>query len=118
MAFLGYERYSVEGYNSGDFRNVATCEPYTADIQAKIPRDRNGQFKQQTIPVYKQSTDSLEEMVIHLYRNGVTTAEIADLIDKIYGHHYSKGTISNMTTNIQAEVEAKNLPAAPEQYAS
>lgn len=108
-AFLGYERYSVEGYNSGDSRNgsyTRTIHSRYGDIQVKIPRDRNGQFKQQTIPAYERSTGSLEEMVIHLYRKGITTMEIAGLIEKMYGHHYSKGTISNIAANIQAEVEA------------
>jgi transposase-like protein len=108
-AFLGYERYSVEGYNSGDSRNgsyTRTIHSRFGDLQVKVPRDRNGEFRPQTVPSYKQSTDSLEEMVIHLYRNGITTAEIADLIEKMYGHHYSRGAISNMAANIQTEVEA------------
>lgn len=108
-AFLGYERYSVEGYNSGDSRNgsyTRTIHSRFGDLQIKIPRDRNGQFQQQTVPPYQQSTDSLEEMVIHLYRNGITTVEIADLIEKMYGHHYSKGAISNIAHSIQTEVEA------------
>lgn len=108
-AFLGYERYSVEGYNTGDSRNgcyTRTIHSRYGDIQVKIPRDRNGQFKQQTVPAYGRNTDSLEEMVILLYRKGITTMEIADLVEKMYGHHYSKGTVSNITASIQAEVEA------------
>jgi len=108
-AFLGYERYAVEGYHSGDSRNgsyTRTIHSRYGDIQVKIPRDRNGQFQQQTVPAYERNTDSLEETVIHLYRKGITTSEIADLMEKMYGHHYSRGTISNMAANIQAQVEA------------
>ncbi len=90
-AFLGYERYSVEGYNPGDSRNggyTRTIHSRYGDLQVKIPRDRNGQSKQQTVPAYGRTTDSLEETVIHLYRKGITTMEIADLIEKMYDRHY------------------------------
>jgi len=73
-AFLGHERYSLEGYNSGDSRNrsyTRTIHSRYGDIQVKIPRDRNGQFKQQTVPAYGRNTGSLEETVIHLYRKGI-----------------------------------------------
>ncbi len=118
-AFLGYERYSVEGYNSGDSRNgsyTRTIHSRYGDIQVKIPRDRNGGFKQQTVPAYGRNTDSLEETVIHLYRKGITTMEIAELIEKMYGHHYSKGTISNMAASIQTEVEAFHKRALEKRY--
>ncbi len=47
-----------------------------------MPRDRNGMFHQHTLPDYKQHTDLLEDMVIKLYSKGVTTREIANLIEK------------------------------------
>ncbi|MFZ4908750.1 transposase [Enterococcus thailandicus] len=31
-----------------------------------MPRDRNGEFKQQTVPAYRRTNDTLEETVIHL----------------------------------------------------
>ena len=40
-------------------------------------------------PDYKQHEDVLENMIIKLYSKGITTREIADLIEKMYGSHYS-----------------------------
>ncbi|EFK32076.1 hypothetical protein HMPREF9264_0470, partial [Lactobacillus delbrueckii subsp. bulgaricus PB2003/044-T3-4] len=34
--------------------------------------------------------------MIQLYSHGVTTREISDLIDKMYGSYYSAGTVSNI----------------------
>lgn len=45
-------------------------------------------------------------MIIHLYRKGITTQDIADLIEKIYGCYYTRQTISNITSNLQEQVEA------------
>ncbi|BDP57382.1 hypothetical protein EfmJHP36_18610 [Enterococcus faecium] len=33
----------------------------------EIPRDRNGEFKQQTLPAYKRTNDTLETTIIHLF---------------------------------------------------
>ena len=39
-------------------------------------------FKQQTLPAYKRTNDTLETTIIHLFEKGVTMSEIADLIEK------------------------------------
>ena len=41
-----------------------------------------------------------------MYSKGVTTREIAELIEKMYGHYYSRQTISNITQTIQEQVSA------------
>ncbi|WP_270270835.1 IS256 family transposase, partial [Enterococcus lactis] len=51
------------------------------------------EFKQQTLPAYKRTNDTLETTIIHLFEKGVTMSEIADLIEKMYGHHYTPQTI-------------------------
>ena len=71
-----------------------------------ILRDRNGEFNQQTIAPYKRSNDTLESFVIHLFQKGVTMREISDLLEKMYGHHYTPQTISNMTKAVGVHVEA------------
>nr|WP_239683091.1 transposase [Streptococcus parasanguinis] len=44
------------------------------------------------LPAYERRDKHLEEMVIKLYQNGVTTREISDIIERMYGHHYSPAT--------------------------
>ena len=43
-------------------------------------------------------------MVIKLYQTGVTTREISDIIERMYGHHYSPTTISNISKATQENV--------------
>lgn len=76
------------------------------DLELYIPRDRNGAFQQQTVVPYKRSNDTLELFVIHMFQKGVTMSEIADLIEKMYGHHYTPQTISNMTQVMVEHVDA------------
>lgn len=91
-AFLDYEKYDRVGFNSGKSRNGAysrTLHTEYGDLQIDIPRDRNGDFKQQTVAPYKRSNDTLESFVIHMFQKGVTMSEISHLIERMYGHHYT-----------------------------
>ncbi|PKH10908.1 transposase, partial [Planomicrobium sp. MB-3u-38] len=99
-AFLDYEKYDRIGFNSGNSRNgvyTRTLHTEYGDLELSMPRDRNGEFNQQTVAPYKRSNDTLESFVIHMFQKGVTMSEISELIEKMYGHHYTPQTISNMT---------------------
>ncbi|WHI60799.1 IS256 family transposase [Mammaliicoccus lentus] len=118
-AFLDYEKYDRIGFNSGNSRNGSygrTLHTEYGDLNIQIPRDRNGEFKQQTVAPYKRSNDTLESFVIHMFQKGVTTSEIAGLIEKMYGHHYTPQTISNMTKTMTEQVEAFNKRTLSARY--
>ena len=108
-AFLGYEPYEKVGYNSGNSRNGSYARKFETKygtVQLTIPRDRNGNFSPALLPAYGRRDDHLEEMVIKLYQTGVTTREISDIIERMYGHHYSPATISNISKATQENVAA------------
>lgn len=75
------------------------------DLHLFIPRDQVGGFRQQTVTPYKRSNDTLESFVIHMYQKGVTTEEITDLLERMYGHQYTPQTISNMTKTMEKQLE-------------
>ena len=117
--FLGYEKYSTEGIGTGNSRNGT----YTRELDTRygklhinVPRDRNGEFEQQLIPDYTRRADDLETTIVTLYPKGITTREIADLIEKLYGHHYSPATVSNITKSVQSQVEAFHNRPLSRQY--
>ncbi|WP_425358109.1 transposase [Selenomonas flueggei] len=52
-AFLGYEKHSSDGWNSGNSRNgsyVRTLTTSYGDLRLLVPRDRNGLFAQKNHP--------------------------------------------------------------------
>ncbi|MEK3550370.1 IS256 family transposase [Lactobacillus crispatus] len=108
-AFLGYNPYERDGWNTGNSRDGAyyrKVDTQFGQIEIKVPRDRNGEFHQHTMPDYKRHTDVLEQTVIKLYSKGVTTREIADLIEKMYGGYYSPAMVSNISKEMIPKVEA------------
>ena len=108
-AFLGYNPYDRNGWNSGNSRNGSyfrQIKTQFGPIKVQVPRDRNGEFHQQTLPAHGQHTDALESTVIQLYSHGVTTREISELIEKMYGSYYSAGTVSNISKQVASQVES------------
>ncbi|WP_213178315.1 IS256 family transposase [Enterococcus lactis] len=120
-AFLDYEKYDRIGFNTGNSRNGSydrTVKTEYGELHLQIPRDRNDEFKQQTVPAYRRMNDTLEETVIHLFRKGITMSEIADLIEKMYGHHYTPQTMSNMTKSFTEEVTSFKERELHDRYAA
>ncbi|ELA96610.1 IS256 family transposase [Enterococcus faecium] len=108
-AFLDYEKYDRAGFNSGNSRNGNYSRSFRTEygeLNLVIPRDRNGKFSQQTLPAYKRTNDSLETTIIQLFQKGITMSEISELIEKMYGHHYTPQTISNMTKIVSEDIIA------------
>ncbi|MET3682424.1 transposase-like protein, partial [Alkalibacillus flavidus] len=61
-SYLAYEPYDRQGFNSGNSRNGfydRTFKTEYGELQLRIPRDRNGEFEQQTVAPYKRSSDTL-----------------------------------------------------------
>lgn len=107
--FLEYEKYEPIGNNSGNSRNgyysrgLHTKYGKIEDLQ--VPRDRNGEFQTALFEPYKRRDNWLEDMIINMYARGLSTRDIADIIEKMYGSKYSASTISNLTDVALEEVE-------------
>ena len=85
--FLGYEKHSSAGWHTGNSRNGSyqrTIVTSYGKITVDVPRDRNGEFQSPLLPTRKQRVDSLETTIIQLYQRGVTTRQIAELIEQMY----------------------------------
>lgn len=114
-AYLGYEKYSKEGYGSGNSRNGFYSKKLKTeslgDMVLNIPRDRNGEFEPQLIPKGQRMSDKLEEAITGMYSRGMTTSDISQQVKEIYGVDVSEGTISNVTNRIIEHVkEWQNRP--------
>lgn len=113
--FLNYDKYDSSGKNSGNSRNGN----YSRNFQTKygvienleVPRDRNNDFQTALFEPYKRRDDWLEQTVIQMYARGLSTRDIANLIEQMYGQKYSATSVSNLTDIAVKEIEQwKNRP--------
>ena len=101
---LGYEKHSSEGDNSGNSRNGASSKTVKTDfgeIQIKVPRDRNGEFDPALIKKHQRDLGKIDEIIISLYAKGLTTRDIKEHLDELYGLEVSPAFISNVTERVR-----------------
>jgi transposase-like protein len=105
--YLGYSKHSHEGDNSGNSRNgfyPKTINTKFGKTPLSIPRDRNGNFEPQIVKKYETSVNGLEETIIALYSKGMSTRDIEDHMNDIYGVDVSPTLVSKVTDKILPEV--------------
>lgn len=79
-----------------------------------IPRDRNGEIEPKIIPKYKRDISGIEEKIISLYARGMTTRDIHNQLQDIYGIELSTEMVSKITDKIIPEVkEWQSHPLCP-----
>jgi len=100
---LGYEQHSSDGWGSGNSRNGSypkTVATDIGDVKLRIPRDRNGSFEPQTVPVGSRRLSGLDAQIISLYAKGLTTGDIAAHLFDVYDKQIDRSTISRVTDGI------------------
>ena len=106
-ASLGYEKN-----HKGDARTSNKCNGHSpktlksqyGEFQIDVPRDREGEFEPKLIPKYKKDISGIEEKVISLYARGMSTRDIHNQIQDLYGMELSAEMVSKITDRILPEV--------------
>ncbi len=108
-AHLGYAPYAAHGRNSGNSRNgkrPRSLRTSAGDMTIQVPRDRTSQFQPVLLEKYQTGTNELEEKIIALYAKGVSTRDIQQTLQELYGVEVSAQTVSTITDKVWSLVEA------------
>ncbi len=81
----------------------------------KVPRDREGNFRTMVFDSYKKSLD-IEDLILALYSNGISTRRISMILEEISHGRYSKSTISKITDVVKEEIDAWQFRPLKEKY--
>ena len=90
--------------NKGNGYRSGSVFGYGHQIELKIPRDRLSQFTPVILALFREQESYLKEVSFQLYSKGLTTREISDVMDTIYGKHYSKSSISNISQSFYQQM--------------
>ncbi|MDD3279208.1 MAG: IS256 family transposase [Lachnospiraceae bacterium] len=116
-ASLGYTKNNKQDTESENKRNgysPKTVKSQYGEFQVDIPRDRAGNFDPKIIPKYQRDISGIEEKVISLYARGMTTRDIHDQLQDLYGIELSADMVSKITDKILPEVkEWQSRPLDP-----
>lgn len=90
--------------NSRNGHNPKTVKSVLGKFEVEIPRDRKGKFVPKIIPKYQRNL-GIEKGVISLYAKGMSTRNIGEQIQEIYGFRLSAATVSRITNRIAPEIK-------------
>lgn len=104
---LGYEKHAREGRNGANSRNGMGSKKIRGDfgeVQISTPRDREGSFDPKVIKKRECSIGNFTEKIISMYSRGMTTREIEEHLQEIYGIDVSPQFISRATETVHQEI--------------
>jgi putative transposase len=120
---LGHEKHQAEpGREGANVRNGSRPKTVlteaTGQVTIEVPRDRDGSFQPVIVKKRQRRLNGVDEIVLSLYANGLTTGEISAHFAQIYGAQVSKETISRITDKVIEEMQTWQSRPLDEVYAA
>ena len=103
---LGYEK--SQRSDSDDYRNgykEKQVNSSYASMKIEVPQDRKSTFEPQIVKKRQKDISDIDQKIISMYAKGMTTRQISDTIEDIYGFETSEGFISDVTDKILPQIE-------------
>ena len=112
---LGYDCYERSG--EPNYRNgmkSKTVRSKYGEFQVDVPQDRQSSFEPQILPKRQKDISSIDDKIISMYAKGMTTRQISETIEDIYGFEVSEGMVSDITDKLLPRIEEQqNRPLSP-----
>ena len=103
---LGYsksERSDNDDYRNG-YKSKRVNSSYGA-MEIEVPQDRKSTFEPQVVKKRQKDISDIDQKIISMYAKGMTTRQISETIEDIYGFETSEGFISDVTDKIMPQIE-------------
>lgn len=92
--------------NRRNGRSPQRVQGELGEFEIETPRDRQGTFRPQVIEKYQRRVEGFDEKILKLYAKGMTTRDIQEIVQELYGVEVSATLISEITADLDAEVTA------------
>jgi len=92
--------------NKGNGYRALSAFGHGHQLELRIPRDRLSQFTPTLLALLREQESYLREVSFKLYAKGLTTRDISDVMETIYGGSYSKSKISDISQSFYEQMEA------------
>ena len=103
---LGYDRYERSG--ESNYRNGTkskTVRSKYGEFKVDVPQDRQSSFEPEVLPKRQKDISSIDDKIISMYAKGMTTRQISETIEDIYGFEISEGMVSDITDKLLPRIE-------------
>jgi len=102
---LGYDKHEQsEESNSRNGFSTKVLQTEDGQFDLDTPRDRTGSFEPKLVKKYQRRFTSMDDKILFLYAQGMTTREIVTTFKEMYGADISATLISKVTDAVIGEV--------------
>lgn len=103
---LGYKPYErTDSTNSRNGTKPKSIRSKYGEMDVDVPQDRESTFEPQIVKKRQKDISGIEEKIIAMYARGLTTRQISDQIEDIYGFEVSEGMVSDITNKLLPGIE-------------
>nr|WP_273037800.1 IS256 family transposase [Schwartzia succinivorans] len=103
---LGYEKSQrSDNKNSRNGYKTKNLNSSYGSFQIEVPQDRESSFEPQVVKKRHKDISDIYQKIIAMYAKGMTTRQISETINDIYGFEASEGFISDVTDKILPKIE-------------
>ena len=74
-------------------------------MEIEVPQDRKSIFEPQVVKKRQKDISDIDQKIISMYAKGMTTRQISETIEDIYGFETSESFISDVTDKILPQIE-------------
>lgn len=103
---LGYEK--SQRSDSDDYRNGYKTKRVNSSygaMEIAVPQDRRSTFDPKVVQKRQKDISDIDSKIISMYAKGMTTRQISETIEDIYGFDVSEGFISDVTDKLLPQIE-------------
>ena len=103
LGYKNYERNDNNNYRNGTKKK--TLRSNYGEFEIDVPQDRQSSFEPEVVKKRQKDISNIDQKIISMYAKGMTTRQIAEQMEEIYGFECSESFISNVTDKIIGEIE-------------
>lgn len=101
--YSSYERSDNTDYRNG--KKTKKTRGNFGETEIEVPQDRDGSFEPKVVQKHQKDISGIEQKIISLYAKGMTTRQISETIEDIYGFEVSDGMVSDITDRLIPQIE-------------
>ena len=103
LGYESYERSDNDNYRNGTKKK--TVRSNYGEFQIDVPQDRQSSFEPKVVKKRQKDISGIDQQIISMYARGLTTRQISEQMEEIYGFEYSESFISDVTDKILQQIE-------------
>ncbi|WP_166113052.1 IS256 family transposase [Pseudoalteromonas sp. Z9A5] len=102
---LGYQKHSKStNTNSRNGKTSKRIKTEDGEFELNTPRDREGSFEPQLVKKHQARFTSMDDKILWLYAQGMSTRDIVNAFDEWYGADISLTLVSRVTSAVMEQV--------------